>query len=57
MNFTRWRMAKKYGTRRDLVAVALSDAWEQFWLCRVQGKHHEKFGSHGRCYRCGRALR
>jgi hypothetical protein len=56
INHTQWRMAGKYGTRRDLVSETLSEVWERFWLCRVQRNHQEKFGSHGACYRCGKAL-
>lgn len=54
---SQWKMAGKYGSRRDLVSEALSGSWERFWLCRVQGKHQEKFATRGRCYRCGRAVR
>lgn len=57
MDFSQWRMAKKYGTRRDLLKETLSGAWETFWHCRVRRHHQEKFGSHGRCYRCGKAMR
>jgi hypothetical protein len=57
MDFTRWRMARKYGTLRDLVSVTLSDHWERFWLCTVRRQHQEKFGSHGACYRCAKAMR
>lgn len=48
-------MADKYGTRRDLLSEALRASWERFWLCRIRGHHQEKFGSHGTCYRCGKA--
>jgi hypothetical protein len=54
---TAWRIAGKYGYRRNLVSGALSAFWERFWLCLVHGKHHEKFDSHGACYRCGKAIR
>lgn len=53
MNVTQWRMAKKYGYRRDLIALTLTAAWERFWLCRVRHQHQTKFGTHPRCYRCG----
>lgn len=54
---TAWRIATKYGYRRDVVSGALSLFWERFWLCLVHGDHLEKMGSHGACYRCGKAMR
>lgn len=50
-------MAGKYGYRRDLLTGALSASWERFWLCRIRRQHHEKMGSHGACYRCGKGMR
>lgn len=52
-----WRQAKKYGTRRDLMESAWDGFWERFWHCWVSRQHHEKMGSHGACYRCGKAMR
>lgn len=57
MNITQWRMAAKYGTRRDLILEPLKFAWETFWHCRVHRNHQEKMDSHGACYRCGKVLR
>jgi hypothetical protein len=60
MNFdySQWRMNRRVGVaNRDMLQDALSAAWEQFWACRVRGNHQEKMGSHGRCYRCNKAMR
>lgn len=52
-----WRMARRHGYARELVKETVADLWEQFWLCRVRRQHREKFGSWGRCVRCGKHLR
>lgn len=52
-----WRIASKYGVRRDFLLAVPGAVWERFWLCRVHGQHQEKFGSLGRCYRCQRPMR
>jgi len=54
---SQYRMAARFGTRREFFLLPLEAAWETFWLCQVRGKHQEKMGSHGRCYRCGKAMR
>lgn len=53
----RWRMATRYGYHWDLLNQALLGSVRRFLVCRVLGDHQEKFSSHGRCYKCGKALR
>lgn len=54
---SQYRMAARFGTRREFFLLPLEAAWERFWVCRVHGKHQEKMDSHGACYRCGKAMR
>jgi hypothetical protein len=54
---SQWRMAKKFGTRGDLLRSEFEMHWKRFWLCRVRRVHQEKFGSDGKCIRCGKRVR
>ncbi len=56
MRLTQWRMAKKYGYRRELLfgpAVRLAERMRTCW----RGRHQAKMDTRGHCYRCGKAVR
>lgn len=42
-----------YRYRRDLWRETLSAEREKLWYCKIRGQHRIKFGSNGRCIRCG----
>lgn len=56
MDFTRWRMAGKYGYRRDLITDAFSHLYSRLWYCTLRRKHQIKMQSYGRCIRCGKLV-
>lgn len=52
-----YRMAANHGYRRKMLTEAVLGSVARFLDCRVRGNHREKMASHGRCYRCGKAMR
>lgn len=50
-------LSKLNALARDSLYVRMRDRVGAWCLCYVRRRHHEKLGSRGRCYRCGKKMR
>lgn len=56
MNFTQWRMARRYGNTRALIADIVASFYERLWYCTIRRNHQVKMQSYGHCIRCGKLV-